>query len=707
MGRLDFGLGLVALAVLVATVAVIAMSSRDSTPQATAQETTVTLTTAASPVGCATTAAQLSSDTSTVSPGSEWTFPKSSYVKVRAYVAEGCTFSHWELDYGDGVTFDFHENPARFLMTEGMTATAHLTVPKVCTQTTLGQAPAQVPALAKDCNILMAAKDALRGTGTLNWSAATAMTGWDGVTVSGTPSRVTGLALSLRGLTGSVPAKLGALSALRSLDLSWNKLTGSIPATLGDLGEMRSLSLFRTSLGGSIPPELGDLAKLEQLSLSQSFLSGTIPAEFGKLTNLEGLYLYQNRLTGPVPKELGSLSSLENLVLSSNRLDGAIPVELGNLTALTSLRLDQNQLTGDVPWDLARLTALTHIFLAGNTLTGCIPPAWAGASTSDLATLALPYCPAHGSLDTTGAANEAGSYAFMMEGEDDATTVVTTHEDLRLRASALVIHKSDASGASRATVFDSAAAGDTFEWRYSHDCWIGFRVTEVKPDPAGTEPRKLLGVRPYAYAYTGCSGPISGGAAARQVWRDLPVIGGSSVTVPTVVGAFQVIPSDWEGDNLIYGLFQPPRSYSVPMTTTDLATAQTLPHWRDLPEGWVFVRAGAGGHDDPHYGYCSMWTKGDDKVEVCGGHAGYRLFPMPGSVSSNNRVSEIRVINGYAVSVTYYTNIAPGYEDITSIYVHVFDADAQSYHSFEGYSSSLSGRNVEALVEVAKSVFSE
>ena len=66
MRGLDFGIGLVVLAVVAATVALVVISSRDSTPQATAQDTTATLTTAASPKGCATTTAQLSSDTTLV-----------------------------------------------------------------------------------------------------------------------------------------------------------------------------------------------------------------------------------------------------------------------------------------------------------------------------------------------------------------------------------------------------------------------------------------------------------------------------------------------------------------------------------------------------------------------------------------------------------------------------------------------------------------
>ncbi|MXY87658.1 MAG: hypothetical protein F4Y92_02195 [Dehalococcoidia bacterium] len=463
MRRLDFGLGLAALAAAVIAVTVTLMSSSDSTPQAAAQDTAVTLTTTVSPVGCATTTAQLSSDTSTVSPGSEWTFPKSSYVKARANVAEGCTFSHWELDYGGGVTYDFDANPARFLIAEDMTATAHLTVPEVCTQTTLGQGPAQVPDLAKDCNILMAAKDALRGTGTLNWSADTAMTDWDGVTVSGTPSRVTGLALSLRGLTGSVPSKLAALSALRTLDLSWNKLTGSIPAALGNLGELRSLSLYRTSLGGSIPPELGDLAKLEHLSLSQSFLSGAIPAELGRLTSLEGLYLYQNRLTGSIPPELAGLSSLERL------------------------------------------------FLGGNALTGCVPGVWADVANSDLGEVGLPYCSTmleYSTYDSTGAATKAGSYSLTIT-EAGKTSGATTHGDLIWNVTGLVVNLQDADGSSRAQFYNSIAVGDVVEWvpADSEECWQRFKVTAVHTEP-GESTRKRFSLEPLIKVFQWCTGPI-------------------------------------------------------------------------------------------------------------------------------------------------------------------------------------------------------
>ena len=47
--------------------------------------------------------------------------------------------------------------------------------------------PAANPALVKDCTALLAAKDALRGAGALNWTHTLPVAQWDGVTLAGTP----------------------------------------------------------------------------------------------------------------------------------------------------------------------------------------------------------------------------------------------------------------------------------------------------------------------------------------------------------------------------------------------------------------------------------------------------------------------------------------------------------------------------------------
>ena len=52
------------------------------------------------------------------------------------------------------------------------------------------------PGLVTDCDTLLAARDTLAGSAALNWSARIAIERWEGVTVDGTPLRVTELDLS-------------------------------------------------------------------------------------------------------------------------------------------------------------------------------------------------------------------------------------------------------------------------------------------------------------------------------------------------------------------------------------------------------------------------------------------------------------------------------------------------------------------------------
>ena len=114
--------------------------------------------------------------------------------------------------------------------------------------------------LVLDCITLLAAKDALRGTATLNWSVDTAIGSWHGVTVTGTPQQVTKLELATKSLTGSIPAVLGRFWKLAHLDLSDNSLTGTIPVELGLLRNLRELRLSGNSLTGCIPVALQNVA---------------------------------------------------------------------------------------------------------------------------------------------------------------------------------------------------------------------------------------------------------------------------------------------------------------------------------------------------------------------------------------------------------------------------------------------------------------
>ena len=209
--------------------------------------------------------------------------------------------------------------------------------------------------LLDDCSVLLAAKDTLRGTETLNWSADTAIANWDGITVSGSPRRVTRLYLD----------------------------SNTSPQTIGR----------RLTLTGAIPAELGSLSKLERLTLSRHDLTGTIPAELGQLSKLTDLSLHNNELTGGIPAELGNLSNLTRLSLRNNPLGGDIPVELGSLSNLDTLSLENSHLTGGIPASLGDLSELFSLGLSRNTmLSGCIPASLRGLTLSDLSSLGLSYC---------------------------------------------------------------------------------------------------------------------------------------------------------------------------------------------------------------------------------------------------------------------------------------------------------------------------
>ncbi len=114
--------------------------------------------------------------------------------------------------------------------------------------------------LVGDCESLLGLRDRIRGRGKLDWTAGSPMSRWVGVTVSGTPQRVTALDLSDLGLDGELSGLLGDLTGLTTLDLSGNPLTGMLPSKLALLANLATVSLAGTSFEGCAPEVLGDVA---------------------------------------------------------------------------------------------------------------------------------------------------------------------------------------------------------------------------------------------------------------------------------------------------------------------------------------------------------------------------------------------------------------------------------------------------------------
>ena len=252
------------------------------------------------------------------------------------------------------------------------------TLTYACDNGTAVNNPVSNPELVDDCDALLRIKDTLDTTDYLDWSVDSDIEDWEGITVEGSPKRVTKfnyrrLLTDTDRLTGSLSAEFSELDALTDIDLDSNSLTGGIPAELGSLTNLGYLHLDSNSLTGEIPEELGDLTNLTGLYLRNNGLTGEIPEELGNLSNLVHLYLGNNSLTGEIPEELGDLTSLTYLSLSKNSLTGEIPEELGDLSDLRSLYLYSNSLTGEIPAELGSLSSLTRLHLSHNSLTGEIP----------------------------------------------------------------------------------------------------------------------------------------------------------------------------------------------------------------------------------------------------------------------------------------------------------------------------------------------
>ncbi|XVF78332.1 hypothetical protein PTKIN_Ptkin14bG0123800 [Pterospermum kingtungense] len=185
---------------------------------------------------------------------------------------------------------------------------------------------------------------------TNNWTIASSVCNWVGVSCAAKHKRVRALNLPDMGLTATV-----------------------IPPHIGNLSFLVSLNLSGNNFHGDLPRELGKLSRLKHIELSFNFLSGEIPTWFGRLDEVLYLYLRNNGFTGTIPQSISNMSNLKILDLRYNLIHGHIPLEISNLQNLRILRLAYNQLSGEIPWEIGNLRSL-EIFSAGEMrLVGQIP----------------------------------------------------------------------------------------------------------------------------------------------------------------------------------------------------------------------------------------------------------------------------------------------------------------------------------------------
>ena len=348
------------------------------------------------------------------------------------------------------------------------------------------------------------------------------------------------------------------------------------------------------------------------------------------------------------------------------------------------------------------------------TSTPTATPPTTPTPTSEAASASLGSTTLHyDTYDDSGAVAEPGSYAFLSDPADPASAV-TTYEALRDgTTTALLIHKSDAHATSQAALYDAVEAGDLFEWRKANDCFVRYQVTEVKPDPTGAVPRKLLAVEWMTYAFTGCSGAVNASAPVSVKLGPLPALGGFSLTVPVVHGIYQIAPQGWSGatkpEEARY-----PSTYAGDRDVSDITEARQLLHWRepDTPEDWVFGFGHSGGYGGPSAGYCATYLTEDRSYgpskqrshafEICGIFPFGRFRVEDASWSSSDR--ETRVIAGRP-AVVVYSPPGPNHNEYALPAVWVYDPATDVQYVIRARDGALMGDSPDLLLTIAASLF--
>ncbi|XP_059654891.1 receptor kinase-like protein Xa21 [Cornus florida] len=236
-----------------------------------------------------------------------------------------------------------------------------------------------VPNITSDLSSLLALKAHItfdpHGVLANNWSTATSICNWIGVTCGTTrPSRVTSLNISNMALEGTIPPHLGNLSFLVSLDLHNNNFSGQLPRELSHLRRLKFINLGVNKFSGQLPSWLGDLTELQQLLLANNSFTGTIPPSLSNASNLETLNFSTNFLQGMIPQEIGDLRNLKYLNAEFNQLTGSMPLTIFNMSLLQVIAFSDNGISGGLPTNMChRLSNLQGIYLSHNELQGQIP----------------------------------------------------------------------------------------------------------------------------------------------------------------------------------------------------------------------------------------------------------------------------------------------------------------------------------------------
>ena len=401
-----------------------------------------------------------------------------------------------------------------------------------------------------------------------------------------------------------------------------------------------------------------------------------------------------------------------------------MPEWLGGMTNLRVLSLSGNELTGPIPRSIGRLPLLREVRLAQNALTGCVPSPLEDAAPAgwrnDVAELGLPWCLRY-ALDATGAVASAGSWAILdagggadesggVSGQAEAPpAVIATWEGLRSEAATLRVHQTDAGGTSWAAEFGAVSEGDLFEWRKASDCWVRYRVTGPPVRPSAGSGRWEFPVEWMTYAATGvgCAGAV-GSAAALGADEAAPmVIPATAIDAPVRHGPWLLTPWEWDGEieePVAYTVSDDPFTVRPGAHTADIAVARGFPRWREptMPAGWKFESAATGAHDAPADGYRATYVNAEGYFAATIYVARREEWPYRKKVLNYGAsIHETRIIDG-RWALVFYDLV--GRSPLSATEVRIFDDTAGIVYTVRGRDRSITGHNIEPLIEIARSL---
>ena len=322
----------------------------------------------------------------------------------------------------------------------------------------------------------------------------------------------------------------------------------------------------------------------------------------------------------------------------------------------------------------------------------------------------------YNTFDRTGAAATPGSYAFLMP-DGHATSVVTTYEQLRTESTVMRVNVKDEHGASWGDFYDTVAAGDRFELREASDCWTRYHVATVT---AQAEAYREFAIRPYAYAYEGCSGAIAPSAAVDYGWNPAPP---SKPDFTTLIrfGPWILDPGHWPGGRFPNPVPEPSapggrssggwNNYSGDDPVGDLATVKRHPLWSepDLPEDWRLYRAITS--IEGQYSFCASYTppEGGYGVTVCIGYLDE--LPVHSGVSTTldqdtvgKTIYELRIVDGHPAGLVYSP---PGTSYPASPYAEIYDEETGIYYGAYAYDAALTRQGAGGVLAIARSLLPE